>query len=324
MLENREFKWVPASKIHSSSILPPREYASEVAESVKSMGIQQALIVRLHPSKPGEYEIIDGRGRLDSVEGDQLVLVDIRPDAKDMDVFRISETTFKRRDRSVYETARFYAAWMHAFVRERGTEEGAQAILAQQANLSESAISQYLAINKTFEKLESVAPDEQFDALKHMGVNKLYSLCACADHPELLLEVAREVEAKGDLSPEEITNIVDHKLTGFDEVLKLLDDAETATPEARSNLLSTEYQERKVDHKTRERCVDSAKKISVLATETNQTLSSVVEAVLSGAEKFASLEISKTLVNVLQTLRRLKRHVKALREKVQTAQAAAG
>lgn len=99
----REFKWVYARNLHQSTILPQREHNPELTESVKKLGVQTPLIVRRIEVKPGEFEIIDGGLRKGELHGDDQVLVDVRSDVKDSELFRISEATFKRRDRSAYE-----------------------------------------------------------------------------------------------------------------------------------------------------------------------------------------------------------------------------
>jgi hypothetical protein len=70
-VKKQEFKSVPIKKVHPSTILPPRSYNSDLAESVKRYGIQQPLIVRPIVDKPREYEFIDGYGRFASVKDEQ-------------------------------------------------------------------------------------------------------------------------------------------------------------------------------------------------------------------------------------------------------------
>ena len=99
----REFKLVYARNLHQSTILPQREHNQELIESVKKVGIQTPLIVRLVEGKPGEYEIIDGGLRSAELRDDDQVLVDVRSDVKDSELFKISDATFKRKDRTAYE-----------------------------------------------------------------------------------------------------------------------------------------------------------------------------------------------------------------------------
>lgn len=312
-MSDREFKLVPARNIYPSSLLPLRDYGLELAVSVDKVGIQQPLIVRALPGKSDEYETIDGHGRLALLKDDKEVLVDIRYNIKDPEVFKISEATFQRKDRSAYERALFYAEWMKTLKNEKGTDEGIQALLARETNLSEGAISQYIAIYTLFSKLESLAPDEKFNALKTWSVNKLYKLSELAEDPSLP-EVAKEFEKKDEFSIEDIEEVVDERVPRRNEIQEMLDSLETGT---QSDATSTDVPRQDVQAKTKNDCVKCAKRVSSLATETHQRLNTLVQEILINADEFSSNEILDIFDKVLRTLKKLKRHLKSLHKKVE-------
>jgi ParB/RepB/Spo0J family partition protein len=291
--EKARFELIPVSKIHKSSILPPRNHGPEVAQSVRNSGIEQPLIVRPLTEKAGEYELIDGLARLDASKQEDLVLVDVRTEVKESDVFRISERTFQRTDRSAYEKAQFYKKWGKALEKEKGDDKGMQAILAQEAGLSESLISQYWAIYGLFDKLDSLAPSEEFNALKSWSVNKLYDLSELIEC-ENLLKVAREFERRGEVALEEVQRVVVQNRMS-NQMLALLDDhqKECVLPE-RGRLLAEE--------------------VNSLATETHQMLTGLVEEMLEKVQQLSSTEILMVFDKVLQTLKRLRRRTNTLRQ----------
>lgn len=166
----RKIKQVYGRQLVLSTILPLRDVSDEIVESVRAEGQEQALIVRPHPTIPNKYEVIDGNIRLrGGFRPNQRVLVDIRQNVADKDVFTISERTFKRRDRTAYEKAMFYKKWVDTI---GGT--GAQREVASLSKLSEPTISQYVKIAELFEKQENLGV-ENFIAIKFLSKDKLYA-----------------------------------------------------------------------------------------------------------------------------------------------------
>jgi len=192
-----ERKWkidvVLASKIHFSRILPRRDPCDEVLQSVKRDGWQLPLIVRPLRENLEEYEIIDGSLRRLALSNDQYVLVEIRYDVEDSEVFRIKEATFKRKRRTTYEKANFYSRWVRTVSEKRG-KKGSQARVARIADMNEGEISQYLAIHKMFKELEGLTGLAiiNFHALKNQSINKLYELSKLRGNPALL-KIAQEL-----------------------------------------------------------------------------------------------------------------------------------
>lgn len=231
MIIKRNFREVMAKLIQPSTVLPPRSHGKDVADSVKATGVQQFLIVRPLASKPGEYELIDGCGRLEALRPDEMVYVDVRENASDVDVYRTSVATFKRTMRTTYEDAVFYAGYV-AKVKNESGERGAQASVAKDSLMSESQLSQLLSINELFLKLDQLSKELKFENLKCMGINKLYKLCELTCDEELL-RVAKEVEEKADsITIDEIENLVARERDSMPEALRLFaekDDKQSQT-----------------------------------------------------------------------------------------------
>jgi ParB/RepB/Spo0J family partition protein len=220
-MSHTDFRLVKAKDIHPSSVLPEKKHDNVLTESVKSIGVQQPLIVRPLPSKPGQYEVDDGLGRLNALDPEQEVVVDVRENATDAEVFKISEATQKRNQRTTVENAEFYAAYVATVAKETG-ERGAIARVAKESNTSESHVSQCLAINNLFTKLSHLEPEFDFTELWKMGMNKLYELSKLAESPKLL-QVAQEIEARADsITVEGISELVRSALgeQTVDEFLK--------------------------------------------------------------------------------------------------------
>jgi hypothetical protein len=69
---------VPAYKIHPNPWNPNKttnRQRQAIAESLQEYSQVLEIIVRPHPEKPGEYQVVDGEHRLDELEGDVYVNV---------------------------------------------------------------------------------------------------------------------------------------------------------------------------------------------------------------------------------------------------------
>jgi ParB/RepB/Spo0J family partition protein len=233
-MENGNFIRVKAKNIHPSAILPLRTHAGEIKASVVASGVQQPLIVRPIPSSPGEYQLIDGGERHGALDPEQEVYVDVRENATDAEVFKISEATSKRSPRNAAENASFYAAYVEA-VKKETDDKGILVRVAKEAQISESELSQYLAINEVLVKLNKLNPASDFTKLKLMGINKLYELTALTDHPKLV-EVANEIEEKADsLTVEGVREIVDNmRQADISDIFDMMQGDATSNAESAS------------------------------------------------------------------------------------------
>jgi len=309
-----EIKSVPARDIHQSSVLPSREHNTELSESVKKMGIQQPIIVRPIPEKPNEYEIIDGSGRREALKGDEQTLVDVRYDVKDSELFKISDATFTRKERTAYETAQFYAAWFKTLTKETGSIEGVQQKLAEQANLSESSLSQYIAIARLFDKLKEVAPKEQFNTLRTWSVNKLYKLSELIDDNRLI-DVARLFELKFETPIEEIEDTVSCYKGVKQPEETMPDQQEPVSGQAEPSIPNL-HPATAFSDESKKICLRNLKRVGSLATETHDMLNTLVQELLRDTDRYSSVEILQTLTKVLHALRKLKRHSSVLKQKM--------
>jgi ParB/RepB/Spo0J family partition protein len=260
--KTREIKMVNAMLVKPSSILPKRDSSREVMDSVKRDGVQQPIIVRPHPEKEGEYEIIDGHNRWygitevpninNYVPGrEPEILVDIRYGLTDADVFKLSNIMHKRKERNTYEQAEFYVKWIEAKAKELGKEEGALTEVAKELiddvdsdhpiypevlNSKQSLLSQYVKVYelfKTLETLEQKYPDkfEEIDlnAIKHIGLTRLYALTKLIDNPLTLIKVVQKLSKNPDMTLErlkELTeeHVIDRSKTPWSAVIRLSPD----------------------------------------------------------------------------------------------------
>lgn len=228
--ERREIKLVEVTLVHPSKILPSRQTVREVVKSVEKDGIQQPVVVRPHPSLQGEYEIIDGVNRIDgamsSVPGltrfavgkKPEILVDIRYGVSDAEMFKLSKSFHTRGERNTYEQAEFYVTWIDAKAKELGKKEGASTEVAKQLviyasdspiystilNSKQSLLSQYCRVYEMFQKLEQKYSAEDFEALKSLGLNKLYAMATALDDLPKLFDTAKKVKKNPNASIERI------------------------------------------------------------------------------------------------------------------------
>ena len=293
---NREYKLVRADKIRFSTVLPRRDsYDDKIRESMRKDGVQQMLIVRPHPTFAGQYEIIDGSMRRWALKNDDYVVVDVRYDAKDSEVFKISELTFKRKQRSTYQRAEFFSEWVNVIKREFG-KKGAQARVAREAGLAEGGISQYLAINRMFTDLSDLlgSSSVSFNALKNGSVNKLYELSRLVGTP-VFLDVAGQLAENLNMSVRELRRIVEE---------------ETSTEKVLSRLVEEDPFETK--HSNKIDCTKIAKltqEMQSIGEDTGKNLRALVREIERKPERFGEAE-------VLEELRKLRRRFKRLQKDV--------
>jgi len=294
-----------------SSVLPRRTHDPELAESVGAMGVQTHLIARPNPSDPSKYELIDGAGRIENLHPTTEVWLDVRDNVTDADVCQISASTFKRSQRSAYENALFYAAYVDVVKRESG-EKGAFSKVSTDAIISESELSQYLAVKELFDKLAQLSPNAEFQKLKCMGLNKLYELSKFRDDARLL-DAVQQVEDNADyLTAEGIAEIVNNALLAdMQEIQKeIVDTAATmASPSASRDSAVFES-----------RFKDLSAKATKMISELNTILPRVEIEKLSQAEPGSpvTLNVLETIcINVRRLLYYLKRIEKAQNAKKQ-------
>jgi ParB/RepB/Spo0J family partition protein len=305
----RKISMIQAKKIHVSNILPGRSHGKNIEVSVKRVGILQPLIVREIKDSPGEYELIDGHGRFESLEQEQFVLVEIIS-ANDTEVFDISHATFQRKERTTFERAQFYHNWFSSIVKKNGAVLGAQAELAKSANRTEGLISQYLSVHKLFEKLQNTVGIFDFTPLKSMDLNRLYKLSKLLEDPRL---------------PEIAKSLINFPSIPFDDLKLTIDN--TQSPQTASN--SSNLQDSKEGSNSTEssnnnpnnsnmkeiascQLVFSPKKLdNLLNRATNNLgevapkLSNVLVEISSTTEKYYSAQTLKIMKRILRLLKKL-------------------
>jgi ParB/RepB/Spo0J family partition protein len=250
-VKTREIKVVNAMLVKPSTILPKREYSREVIDSVKRDGIQQPIIVRPHPEKEGEYEIIDGHNRWYGVTEipninnyvpgrEPKILVDIRYGLNDSDVFKLSHIMHKRKERNTYEQAELYVKWIEAKAKELGKEEGALTEVAKELiddidsdhpmypvvlNSKQSLLSQYVKVYKLFKTLEDLEqkhPDKfreiDLNVIKRIGVTRLYALTKLMDNPSKLIKVVQKLSNNPNMTLERLKELTEEQFVDRSQI----------------------------------------------------------------------------------------------------------
>lgn len=240
--KTREIKKVGVTLVHPSTILPKRRRSHEVMESVKRDGVQQPIIVRPHPTIPNEYEVIDGDTRrfalvekpdirLYNVETEPEILVDIRYGLTNADFFKLAYILHKREGRNTCEQAEFYVKWIEAKAKESGKEEGAKTEVAKglidddepnsptysnTLNSKQSLLSQYVKVYelfKTLEALEQEYPskfkDIDLNALKPIGLNRLYELTNAMDNPLVLIKAVEKLSKNPNMTLDRLKELTE-------------------------------------------------------------------------------------------------------------------
>ena len=112
---------VPIEKIHPNPDQPRRHFDAEelnnLANSIRSKGVIQPLVVRVHPSKQDEYEIVAGERRWRASQKAQLhALPVVIRDLSDLDVLEIAIIeNIQRSDLNPIEEASGFRQLMEKF-----------------------------------------------------------------------------------------------------------------------------------------------------------------------------------------------------------------
>jgi hypothetical protein len=319
---NKKFEFAPASKIHPSKILPTRTYDQKINKSVQSEGILVPLIVRRLPDKPDEYELIDGHSRFEVLTPDQFVPVEII-EATDTQTFKISNATFKRKGRTTYERAEFYAKYLEAIVKEKATREGAQVELVRQTDCSEALISQYLAVFNLFKKLETLDKKADFSMLKSWTLNPLFQLHKLVDHSKLL-QIALELQKTPNISFDDLKDLINNKIAEQNDQMQLSEGCQQAKDSL--NLLpsdepsdETNPKEKSAPLKRSKNQPDLDKKLTELIGKATSNLNDVthrltrlINEIDTDTEKYATSAVLTSVKHVLKLLEKLEKYTDSL------------
>ena len=112
---------LPIEKLHPGKYQPRQKFDAEAVEtlahSIREKGVLQPLLVRPHPARPGEYEIVAGERRWRAAQAAQLhdVPVVLR-EIGDRDALEIALVeNLQRQDLSILEEAAAYRRLMDEF-----------------------------------------------------------------------------------------------------------------------------------------------------------------------------------------------------------------
>jgi len=290
--KTRKLGYVNANRIHPSKLLPKREFDAELVESIRRDGIQHPIIVRPSTHKSGMYEIIDGHLRYESVQENQKVLIDVRYDVDNTEVFKLSEATFKRKPRTTYERSLFYSGWVKTVEATSGSR-GAQKKVATEANLSQAEVSHYLSINRLFKRLQlRNIPEEYFNALKNQGVNKLYALAKVEDD-SAVLEVAAEMAENPNMTLEELKTLIKEQTSPERTIERLAEEdyeEESETFVNKTNQLTNVTQE-----------------LEVALDKTGEVLKVFTSRIAGNPDRFLSPSIFKRIMRLLNALKKIEK-----------------
>jgi len=289
--KKRGFGFVEASRLNPSRLLPKRESDAKLEESIRRDGIQQPIIVRPSPYESNQYEIIDGHLRRKSVQDDQKVLVYVRYDVDDVEVFKLSEATFKRKPRTTYERSLFYSGWVKTVEATSGSR-GAQKKVATEANLSQAEVSHYLSIAKLFERLQSQnIPEENFNALKNQGVNKLYALAKVEDD-SAMLEVAAEMAENPNMTLKELKALIEEQTSPERAIERL----------AEEGLEEEESESNRIDQLT-----NATKELEAALDKAGEALKVFKSRIAGDPRKFLSPDVLKRTRRMLNALKKIEK-----------------
>jgi len=236
------------------------------------------------------YEIIDGHLRYESVQENQKVLIDVRYDVDNTEVFKLSEATFKRKPRNTYERSLFYSSWVKT-VEATSRSRGAQKKVATKANLSQAEVSHYLSIARLFERLQSRnIPEENFNALKNQGVNKLYALAKVEDD-SATLEVAAEMAENPNMTLEELKTLI----------------KEQTSPERMIERLAEEDYEEESESNKIDQLTNVTQELEVALDKAGEVLKVFTSRIVGNPDRFLAPSVFKRIMRLLNALEKIEK-----------------
>jgi ParB family transcriptional regulator, chromosome partitioning protein len=159
----RERRAVPVERLHRGRFQPRRNFDPDqltaLAESIRAQGVLQPLLVRPHPEKPGEYEIVAGERRWRAAQQAQLaevpVLVRDISDREAMENALVENV--QRQDLNPIEEARGYNRLIDEFGRT-------QDVIARATGKSRSHIANALRLLQLPEEVLAMVEDGRLTA----------------------------------------------------------------------------------------------------------------------------------------------------------------
>lgn len=238
------------------------------------------------------YEIIDGHLRHKSVQPDQKVLVLVRCNVTDVDVFNISNATFKRSQRNTYERACFFCNWVETVAAKHG-KQGSQKVVAEMAGLSQAEISHYISISRLFERLgmHNIALSV-FNTLKNQGVNKLYALAKVEDK-QAMLEVAEKMAETPTMTLKELEENIEELTSPMHSVRQLAEEDEEEDEENENIRIS--------------QLKNTVQELEGALNQTSKTLTAFKSTIVGNPYVFISSDVFKRIRKMLNALKRIEK-----------------
>ncbi len=160
---SRTQRHLPIGQLEPSPLQPRRHFDPEeleaLAESIRSNGILQPLLVRAHPTRPGMHEIVAGERRWRAAQIAKLHEVPVlERQISDREVLELAIVeNVQRHDLSAIEEAQGYRRLIDEFARSQ--EE-----LAQQVGKSRAHIANTLRLLKLPESIQALLQDGTISA----------------------------------------------------------------------------------------------------------------------------------------------------------------
>jgi ParB family chromosome partitioning protein len=182
---SRSQRHLPIGQLEPSPLQPRRHFDPEeleaLAESIRSNGILQPLLVRAHPTRPGMHEIVAGERRWRAAQIAKLHEVPVlERQISDREVLELAIVeNVQRHDLSAIEEAQGYRRLIDEFARSQ--EE-----LAQQVGKSRAHIANTLRLLKLPESIQALLLDGTISA----GHGR--ALLGAADPEALALRVIQQ------------------------------------------------------------------------------------------------------------------------------------
>ena len=292
--KDRRINVVEAKRLFASKTLPERDFDPKFIETLGN--IQQPIIVRPIPNQHDTYEIIDGFLRYKSLREDEPVIIDIRYNADDPEVFKISNATFRRKPRTTYERALFYSGWVKV-LESKGQGRGVQATVAGRADLSEAEISHYISIAEFFEKLRVKNVEETiFNALKIQSVNKLYEL-STIENESLLMVMAEKLAKRSNIS--------------FQDLRDLILENE---PPSIAEMFETEEEKAEEEKHRMEGLKKTAQGLEDRVDEAKKTLIILRTNIADNPRLYMSIEVTKRIRKISNAIKRIEKEANVIIE----------
>lgn len=217
-----EFRDIPADQMEEMEqpFQINDNYIQELEESITERGVIQRIIVRPHPSKPGMYQIIDGRHRRRAAMrvGYTLLPSEIRQLDDDQAVLTVIETTLRQRPKLLpSEKAKAYKIRLEALshqgkrtLSQSATKSDTAAEIGKEIGESRDQIFRYIRLTYLIPELLDAVDTEKLG----FGVGVTLSYIGQTNQESIYdYFVANNITISGTLA--ETLRALDEKQVGF-------------------------------------------------------------------------------------------------------------